>query len=78
MAERSKKTLVLGLYLAMAAEDVMRNTSVSVDRMTFRASEMLGDRHIQFATKGLLPSPRVTRWIVARALEWAAYEWERK
>ena len=71
VTERCERTLVLGLYFSMGVERMAQNSELSSGRMSFRAAEVLEDHDIVFASQGLLPSRRVSRWIAARSTEWA-------
>ena len=73
VAQRCKRTIVLGLYLSVGVEGMVQGSTLSVGRMTFRAKEMLADHDVVFASCGLLPSKRVSTWISSRAIEWSTW-----
>lgn len=70
MAGKTKRTIVVGLYLAMDVERMSQNCSISTGMMKLESQKMLGISNISFSKKGLLPDSRIAEWIVDRALEW--------
>ncbi|MCD4760792.1 hypothetical protein K8R42_02755, partial [bacterium] len=70
IADRCERTLVLGLYLSMGTAHMAHNSEHSIGQMRFRATDALGDHNLVYSTHGLLPSPHLSGWIVARANEW--------
>jgi len=69
-AEDSERTLVIGMYLSMGVDMMARNASVSTGLMEFGIDDVIGDKDVRFAERGILPDPRVVEWIVDRADEW--------
>ena len=70
MAEKRPKTIVVGLFLSMAVADMAESSSVSIGMMNMETRRMLDGKDVHFAERSLLPDERISRWIVARALEW--------
>lgn len=72
VAKQSERTLVLGLYLSMGADGIARSSNVSVIGTSSQEGATLAGHDVVFASRGLLPSPRIAKWIALRAEEWAA------
>jgi cobalamin biosynthesis Co2+ chelatase CbiK len=73
ISEKSKKIIVVGLYVGMSVERMAKRSSLNTGMMSLHGKEILSRLNIQFAKKGLLPDRRITEWIVDRALEWAEH-----
>lgn len=65
-----KKTIVIGLYLSMGVDDMAQNSILNIGKMKLKGKEILADKNVHFAKRGLLPDKRISKWIVGRAMEW--------
>ncbi|KPK99675.1 MAG: hypothetical protein AMJ91_06915 [candidate division Zixibacteria bacterium SM23_73_3] len=70
-ADKCKKTIVVGLYLAMSVEDMAQNSILDVGEMKIESKEIFAGKKIHFSKQSILPDKRISEWIVDRALEWA-------
>ena len=68
--DKHESVLVVGMYLSMGVEDLAMNSSASIGRVQIRGAEMFSDGNVRFASQGLLPDKRISRWVVERAYEW--------
>jgi hypothetical protein len=64
VSDKSKKTIVVGLYLSKSAEDIFLKSIKEENKKIFK------DKHIYFSKHPILPDRRVSQWIVDRAMEW--------
>lgn len=69
-AEKAERVLVVGLYLSMGVEGMAERSVLDMGMMRLTAGEALRGSDVHYATKGLLPDPRIPEWIVERAMEW--------
>ncbi len=69
-ADKAERVLVVGLYLSMGVEGMAERSVLEMGMMRLTAGEALRGSDVRYATKGLLPDPRVAEWIVERAMEW--------
>jgi cobalamin biosynthesis Co2+ chelatase CbiK len=69
-AEKCKRTIVVGLYLALDIEAMAKSISFNSHMMKLDGNTLFKDKNIVFSDKGLLPDKRISEWIVDRAVEW--------
>ncbi len=69
-AEKAERVLVVGLYLSMGVEGMAERSVLDMGMMKLTAGEALRGSDVRYATRGLLPDPRIPEWIVERAMEW--------
>ncbi len=69
-ADKCKRTIVVGIYLALSVEDMAQNTILHLGEMKMGGGKIFAGRNIHFARRGLLPDKRIPEWIVNRSLEW--------
>lgn len=74
MGAKCERTIVVGLYLSMGVDKMAHNSVLSMGRMQVESREALKDYNIIYAERGLLPDPRVSQWIIEKALEWVEGE----
>jgi cobalamin biosynthesis Co2+ chelatase CbiK len=70
-AENGKKTIVIGLYLSLKPDRLLKRISFPIIKGMKSGTKMLEGKNVVFSDKGLLPHKRISQWISARALEWA-------
>ncbi len=70
-ADKCKKTIVVGIYLAMGVEDMAQNSILDIGGIKIESKKIFAGKNIHFSKRGLLPDKRISAWIVDRALEWA-------
>ena len=63
-AEKAERVLVVGLYLSMGVEGMAERSVLEMGMMRLTAGEALHGSDVRYATKGLLPDPRIAEWIV--------------
>jgi sirohydrochlorin ferrochelatase len=69
-ADESERTLVIGMYVSMGVGRMADNAELKAGMMKFGTDDIIGDKNVQFAERGILPDERVTEWIIERADEW--------
>ena len=68
--DEHEKVLVIGMYLSMGVENLVRNSSASMGGMQIKGAEIFSGHDVRFASRGLLPDKRIARWVVDRVHEW--------
>jgi len=71
MAQKVKRTIVVGLYLSSGTSDMAKNVYLSIGSMKVESEKLFAGKNIVFATRGLLPDERVAKWIANTAIEWS-------
>ncbi len=69
-SEKKDKVIVIGVYLSMGPSRMVKGSGIMMMGHTLTGEKMLEGKNIVYSDKGLLPSPKVTEWIVDRASEW--------
>ena len=70
VAEKTKRTIVVGLYLSSGISDMAKNIPLSIGLMKLESKKIFVGKNIIFASRGLLPDQRIVQWIVNTAMEW--------
>jgi len=70
MAKKTKRTIVVGLYLSSGISDMAKNVSLSIGLMKVESKKLFAGKNIVFASRGLLPDQRIVKWIANTAMEW--------
>lgn len=71
MAEKTKRTIVVGLYLSLDISDMAKNVSLIIGPMKVESKNLFAGKNIVFTSRGLLPDQRIVKWIVDTAMEWS-------
>jgi hypothetical protein len=58
------------MYVSMGVGRMADNAELKAGMMKFGTDDIIGDKNVQFAERGILPDERVTEWIIERADEW--------
>jgi hypothetical protein len=54
----------------MGVEGMAERSVLDMGMMKLTAGEALRGSDVRYATRGLLPDPRISEWVVERAMEW--------
>ncbi|MGB9772871.1 MAG: sirohydrochlorin chelatase [Bacteroidota bacterium] len=71
MAQKTRRTIVVGLYLSSGIGDMAKNVSLNIGSMKVESKRLFAGKNIVFATRGLLPDQRIVKWIANTAIEWS-------
>ncbi len=69
-AKEKERVIVPGLFVSMGVDKMAPGSSIGFHGMVRQSEEMLEDVDVHYATRGLLPDPRIAAWIADRAEEW--------
>jgi cobalamin biosynthesis Co2+ chelatase CbiK len=69
-ANEKERVIVVGVYLSMGVNKIPDMSGMVMMGHTVNSSAMLKGKNVVYSDKGLLPSSKITEWIVARAVEW--------
>jgi len=70
VASKKDKVIVVGMYLSLGAKMITQGAGMVMMGRTVSSKQMLGGKNIVYSDKGLLPSKRITEWIVDRGIDW--------
>jgi hypothetical protein len=69
-ADKKDKVIVVGIYLSLGVKRMPAGSGMVMMGHTMESKTMLEGKNIVYSDKGLLPSEKITEWIVNRANEW--------
>ena len=69
-SEKKERVIVVGVYVSLGVNRMSEGAGVMMMGHTMTSSQMLEGKNIVYSDKGLLPSPKVTEWVVERASDW--------
>lgn len=69
-ADNKDKVIVVGIYVSSGAKRITKDSGMIMMGHPITSEAMLKGKNIVYSDKGLLPSPKITEWIVNRAIEW--------
>jgi hypothetical protein len=58
------------MYVSMGVGRMANNAELNAGMMRFGTNDIIGDKDVRFAERGILPDARVSEWIIERADEW--------
>jgi len=64
------KVIVVGMYLSLGVKNMPKKSGILMMGHTIDGQKMLEGINISYSDKGLLPSKKITEWIVERGSEW--------
>ncbi len=69
-AQKKDKVIVVGMYLSLAVKNMPGNSGMIMRGHKIDSQTMLKGKNVIYSDKGLLPSEKITEWVVDRATEW--------
>ncbi|MCE5345713.1 MAG: sirohydrochlorin cobaltochelatase [Bacteroidales bacterium] len=69
-AQKKDRVIVVGMYLSSGVKNMLETSGIVIMGKMEDSKAMLEGKDIVYSDKGLLPCPKVTEWIVDRAVEW--------
>jgi hypothetical protein len=69
-ADEKERVIVVGVYLSMGVNKIADMSGMVIMGQTVNSTSMLKGKNVVYSDKGLLPSPKITEWVVDRAVEW--------
>lgn len=69
-AGQKDRVIVVGMYLSLGVKNMPTKTGMVMMGHMVDSQTMLKGKDIVYSEKGLLPSPKITGWIVDRAVDW--------
>lgn len=72
-ASQKNKVIVVGMYLSLGVINIPPKSGMVMMGHTIDSQTMLKGKNIVYSEKGLLPSTKISDWIVDRAINWLNY-----
>lgn len=69
-SQEKEKVIVVGIYVSLGVNRMPNGSGIMMMGHTMKSDEMLKGKNIVYSDKGLLPSPKISEWIVDRANDW--------